>query len=79
MTWSRTASLYAVKKASETIHVQMNEVNMRMEVVNNTPDPLTGLTARATIYDSNSKVEAEKTFPVANVPGSTTVDAGMWM
>jgi beta-mannosidase len=70
------SSLYAVKKAGETIHVQLNELNGDIQVVNNTPGALAGLTAHATIYDLDSKVDSVEQFPVASVPGSTTVTAG---
>jgi mannosylglycoprotein endo-beta-mannosidase len=66
------ASLYAAKKAAESVHVQLNEANGAIQVVNNTPEPLTGLTVHATIYGFDSKVSSEKTFTVEAVPGSTT-------
>jgi mannosylglycoprotein endo-beta-mannosidase len=67
------ASLYAAKKAAETVHVQLNEANGAIQVVNNTPETLTGLTVHATIYGFDSKVSSEKTYPVEAVPGSATV------
>ncbi|MCL2660258.1 MAG: glycoside hydrolase family 2 [Acidobacteriaceae bacterium] len=67
------ASLFAAKKASETIHVQLNEANGSIQVVNNTPDTLSGLNVHATIYGLDSKVSFEKTYTV-NAPGSTTVN-----
>jgi beta-mannosidase len=69
------SSLYAVKKAAETIHVQLNESNGAIQVVNNTPDALTDLTVRVTVYSSDSKVDAVHTYPVAQVPGSATIKA----
>jgi mannosylglycoprotein endo-beta-mannosidase len=67
------ASLYAAKKAAETIHVQLNESNGAIQIVNNTPDTLTGLTVHSTIYAADSTVSTEKTYDVADVPGSTTI------
>jgi mannosylglycoprotein endo-beta-mannosidase len=67
------AALYAAKKASETVHVQLNESSGDIQVVNNTPDVLTGLTVRATVYSFDSKINSEKIYAVAQVPGSTTV------
>jgi mannosylglycoprotein endo-beta-mannosidase len=67
------ASLYGVKKAAETVHVQMNEANGGIEVVNNKPGTLTGLMVRTTIYGFDSKVSSVNETPVAEVPGSTTV------
>jgi len=69
------SALYAAKKASETVHVQLNEANRGIEVVNNLPEALTGLTIRVTVYRSNSTVDAVNTYPVAQVPASTTIKA----
>ena len=44
------ASLYAVKKASETIHVQLNEANGAIEVVNNKPEALSQVRVRVSVY-----------------------------
>ncbi len=76
------AALYAAKKAAETIHVQMNEANFGIEVVNNKPEPLNGVTVRATIYNFDGTVSMNEpgqlyqTFRVDSVPASTTVKAG---
>lgn len=69
------ASLYAAKKAAETVHVQLNESNGGIEGVNNTPDALKGLSVRAVIYDSDSRVMGLKTYRLGDVAGSTTVKA----
>jgi mannosylglycoprotein endo-beta-mannosidase len=76
------AALYAAKKAAETIHVQMNEANFGIEVVNNKPEPLNGVTVRATIYSFDGTVSMNEpgqlyqTFRVDSVPASSTVRAG---
>lgn len=67
------SSLYAVKKAAETVHVQLNESNGGIEVVNNKPEALTGLKVKTTIYEFDSKVSSVTNTAVAEVPGSTTV------
>ncbi len=67
------SSLFAAKKASETIHVQLNEANHGVEVVNNTPEPLTGLKVQTTQYLLDGKVVGEDTRPIANVPASSTI------
>jgi len=69
------SSLYGAKKAAEKIHIQLNESNGSIQVVNNTPDALNNLTVHATLYELNGKVGSQKTYPVAEVPGSTTVKA----
>ncbi len=70
------ASLYGVKKASETVHVQLNEANGGIEVVNNKPDSLTNVSVRARVYSFDGKVGGENTYAVARAPGSTTIKAG---
>jgi mannosylglycoprotein endo-beta-mannosidase len=67
------SALYAVKKAAETVHVQLNESNGGIEVVNNKPESLLGLKVKMTTYEFDSKVNAVNDYPVATVPGSTTV------
>ena len=69
------AALYAVKKASETVHVQFNEENRDIEVVNNRPDALNALTVKALIYRFDGTLDSQKSYPLAQVPGSNTVKA----
>jgi beta-mannosidase len=67
------AALYAVKKASETVHVQLNEANGGIEVVNNRPQSLSNLSVRASVYGSDGTLSGANTYAVAQVPGSTTI------
>jgi mannosylglycoprotein endo-beta-mannosidase len=69
------SALYAVKKAAETIHAQLNEATGALEVVNNTPAALQGLTLRKTIYEFSGKISEQTKYPVANVPASSTIKA----
>jgi beta-mannosidase len=69
------AALYAAKKAAEQIHVQLNEANFGVEIVNNTPGPLTGLSVRSTEYAFDGKITTQGDIPVASVPGSSTIKA----
>ena len=69
------SSLFAAKKASEKIHVQLNEANYGVEVVNNTPEPLTVLSLHTTQYSLDGKVVTEDTRPIASVPASATIKA----
>jgi beta-mannosidase len=71
------SALYAAKKAAEMLHVQLNESNGAIQVVNNTPSALSGMTVKATVYDFASKVSSEKTYDVS-VPASTTLKAGQF-
>ncbi len=69
------ASLYGAKKASETVHVQLNEALRGIEVVNNRPEALTGATVRVTTYRMDGTVDGVRNYPVASVPGSSVVKA----
>ena len=69
------AALYAAKKAAETVHVQFNEENRGIEVVNNRPEELDDLSVKLTIYRFDGTVDAHQAYPVAKVPGSTTIKA----
>jgi len=44
------ASYYGVKKACEPLHVQLNLANYRVDIVNTTTAPRTGLTVSAKVY-----------------------------
>jgi len=54
------ASFYAVKKASEMVHVQLDPSNYAVEVSNSLPDRKTGLTAHAHVYSLENKLLAER-------------------
>lgn len=69
------AALYAAKKACETVHVQFNEANRGIEVVNNRPDALQDLQVKVLIYRFDGTLDSQKTYAVAQVPGSTTIKA----
>jgi len=64
-----------VKKASETVHVQFNEENRDIEVVNNRPDALNALQVKALIYSFDGTLDSQKTYSVAQVSGSSTIKA----
>jgi beta-mannosidase len=69
------ASLYAVKKASERVHIQLNEARRGIEIVNNTPEQLRNLKLRVTNYNSDSKPDHARFYTVPEVPASTTLKA----
>jgi mannosylglycoprotein endo-beta-mannosidase len=69
------AALYAVKKAAETVHVQFNEENRGIEVVNNRPDALNAVNVNVLIYRFDGTLDSHKSYPVAQVPGSSTIKA----
>ena len=71
------ASLFAVKSASELVHIQMNEANGTLQVINNLPTAIDGDTAHVAIYNLRSKGEPalEKDIPVSG-PADTAIDLG---
>ena len=76
------ASLYGVRKASETQHVQLNQENQGIEIVNNSPQALISANVAVTVYKLDGSVAAlpkdEAKLAVITVPGSTTVKAGVF-
>ena len=69
------SSLFAVKTAAEIVHVQLDESNGAIEVVNNRPEALKKLAVHATIYSFDGRVAAEHEYAVAEVSGSSTIKA----
>jgi hypothetical protein len=45
------ASLFAVMHASEMVHIQLNEANGQVQVINNKPEPVTDAVARVDVYN----------------------------
>jgi hypothetical protein len=69
------SSLFAVKKAGEMRHIQLNESTGDLEVINNLPDALAGAQAHATIYDLDGNVTATHDFKV-EAPASAVTNLG---
>ena len=71
------ASLFAVKSASEPVHIQMNEANGTLQVINNLPTAISGDIAHVTIDNLRGKGEPalEKDIPVSG-PADTAIDLG---
>ena len=51
------ASLFGVKKASESVHIQMNLPDCKIAVINRHAEPLVDVVATATIYDLSGRTE----------------------
>jgi mannosylglycoprotein endo-beta-mannosidase len=66
------AALFAVKKACETVHVQMNEATRGIEIVNNRPETLQDLKVEVLMYRSDGQVDFRRVYSVAQVPMSAT-------
>jgi beta-mannosidase len=69
------ASLYGAKKASEQVHVQLNESNGAIQIVNNRGEALTNLSVKETIYTLDGKINSQSDIAVPQVPASATVKA----
>jgi mannosylglycoprotein endo-beta-mannosidase len=67
------AALYGAKKAAETMHVQLNEITRAIEVVNNRPDALKAAKVQVDIYRFDGTKDSHEVYPVAEIPGSTTM------
>ena len=59
------SSLFAVKSAAETVHIQLDEETGELQVINNLPTAVTGATAKATVYNLDGSVAAAKEYPVS--------------
>jgi hypothetical protein len=58
------SSLFAVKKACEPVHIQLNETNWDVEVINNLPAPLHDAQAILTVYNLDGSIALARPFPV---------------
>lgn len=67
------AALYGAKKAAETVHIQLNEINRGIEVVNNRPEPIKGMKVEVSIYRFDGTTDSHDAYSVPDVPGSTTM------
>jgi beta-mannosidase len=70
------ASFFGAKKACEPIHVQMNQNDFHVMVINNTPTALEGLKTRVRVYNLDGTMKYEQTTPVASAKASAATDAG---
>jgi hypothetical protein len=66
------SSLFAVRKACEPVHIQMNESDGSLAVINNLPAPLTGATARVRLFNLDGAVIDDRTLPVTAPPSVAT-------
>jgi hypothetical protein len=66
------SSLFAVKKAGEMVHIQLNEATHELQVINNLPEPLNGAVAHVAIYNLDGTLAAEHDTPVTAPPSAAT-------
>ncbi len=66
------ASLFAVKCANEQVHIQFNEGNGNLEVINNLPQPLTDDIAHVSIYLLDGSLAEQYETKVAAAASAAT-------
>jgi Exo-beta-D-glucosaminidase Ig-fold domain len=73
------SALFAVKKAAEPIHIQLNEASGEVQVINNLDAPLTGARAHLAIYNLDGSVQYQHDFDVtALASAATTLGPVSW-
>ncbi|HVU27579.1 MAG TPA: malectin domain-containing carbohydrate-binding protein [Verrucomicrobiae bacterium] len=66
------ASLFAVKKACEPVHIQLNEKNGHLMVINNHPETLAGAKAHVTFCNLDGSIVSESDFNASVAPDAAT-------
>jgi hypothetical protein len=66
------ASLFAVKKAAEMVHIQFNEATGELEVINNRPEALSGATAHVAVYQLDGSLAKEYDVKAAAAASAVT-------
>ena len=69
------ASLFAVRKACEPVHIQLNEKNWAVQVINNLPQALSECSALLTIYNLDGSLIDKHEFAV-EAAGCAETDLG---
>jgi beta-mannosidase len=69
------ASLFATRHACEPVHVQMNQSDFHVMVINNRPVRLDNLSARVRVFNLDGSLKYEHISPVTAAPEAAT-DAG---
>lgn len=66
------ASLFATRSACEPVHIQMNETDWHVLAINNTPQTLSGLSAKTQVYNLDGTVAYTHTASVTAAPSAAT-------
>jgi len=73
------AALYGAKKACEPLHIQLNQNDWHVMVVNTMPQAKEGLQAVIRIFNMDGTQKSEKTLPVdAKACAATDLDVPAW-
>jgi hypothetical protein len=70
------SSFFAVMHASESQHIQFNESDGQLEVINNLPAPIANATARVYLYNLDGSVASQHDIAVT-APGEAVTDIGL--
>ena len=62
------SSLFAVRSAAELVHVQFNEADGDLQVINNSPTAIDGAEANVSIYNIDGTLASQQTVPVTAEP-----------
>ncbi len=66
------ASLFAVRKACEPVHIQMNQDDFHVMVINQTPQLLRNLTAVTRVYNMDGRLKYARRIPIVAQPSAAT-------
>ena len=66
------SSYFAVMHASELVHIQFNEANGQVQVIDNKPEPVTDAVARVAIYNLDGSLAYEHETKVTAAPDAAT-------
>jgi hypothetical protein len=66
------ASLYGTRKACEPVHIQLNQNNWHLMVINNSGSTLTGAKAKTSVYNLDGTVQSTHTEAVTAGPSAAT-------
>ncbi len=69
------SSLFAVQSAAEMVHIQMNEVDGSVQVINNSPQAVAGATAHMEVLPLEGAPLAQRDLPV-NAPADAATTVG---
>jgi len=69
------SALFAVQKACEKVHIQLNESDWAIQVVNNLPTALSDLVAKVTIYRFDGSIDAVREYRIPQVDKSSVIKA----
>jgi hypothetical protein len=70
------SSLYGARKACEPIHIQMNQNDRHVMVINNTPKPIPALKAKSFVFQMDGSLAYSHTDMLAAAPSAAT-DTGV--